>query len=75
MGICACDLVTHLGLSQPTISHHMRLLVEAHLVHSQKHGKWTHYTLNNVVFEDAAAWLGELVMPNKSTPITVIRNS
>lgn len=45
-GVCACDLVTHLGLSQPTISHHMRLLVTAGLVSAEKRGRWTHYALS-----------------------------
>lgn len=45
-GVCACDLVDHLGLAQPTVSHHMRLLVDAGLVTAEKRGRWTHYALN-----------------------------
>lgn len=45
-GVCACDLVTHLGLAQPTVSHHMRLLVAAGLVGAEKRGRWTHYSLS-----------------------------
>lgn len=45
-GVCACDLVTHLGLAQPTVSHHMRLLVAAGLVTAEKRGRWTHYALS-----------------------------
>ncbi|ACO47665.1 metalloregulator ArsR/SmtB family transcription factor [Deinococcus deserti] len=44
--VCACDLVDHLGLAQPTVSHHMRLLVNAGLVTAEKRGRWTHYTLS-----------------------------
>ncbi|GGK17296.1 hypothetical protein GCM10008955_08510 [Deinococcus malanensis] len=44
--VCACDLVDHLGLAQPTVSHHMRLLVDAGLVTAEKRGRWTHYTLS-----------------------------
>ncbi|GGO40068.1 ArsR/SmtB family transcription factor [Deinococcus humi] len=45
-GICACDLVDHLGLAQPTVSHHMRLLVDAGLVTAERRGRWTHYALS-----------------------------
>lgn len=44
-GVCACDLVTHLGLAQPTVSHHMRLLTQAGLVTATKRGRWVHYAL------------------------------
>jgi ArsR family transcriptional regulator len=45
--ICACDLVDHLGLAQPTVSHHMRLLVDAGLVTAEKRGRWMHYALSS----------------------------
>ncbi|GAA5512335.1 hypothetical protein Dcar01_01049 [Deinococcus carri] len=45
-GVCACDLVTSLGLAQPTVSHHMRLLVQAGLVTAKKRGRWMHYALS-----------------------------
>lgn len=41
-GVCACDLVTHLGLAQPTVSHHMRLLTVAGLVTATKRDRWVH---------------------------------
>lgn len=37
---CACDLVEPLGRSQPTISHHLSLLVDAGLITREKRGKW-----------------------------------
>ncbi|MBZ9715649.1 ArsR/SmtB family transcription factor [Deinococcus multiflagellatus] len=45
-GVCTCDVQQLLGLTQPTTSHHMKLLVEAGLVESEKRGKWTYYTLS-----------------------------
>ncbi|PTA68542.1 ArsR/SmtB family transcription factor [Deinococcus arcticus] len=45
-GVCTCDVQQQLGLSQPTTSHHMKLLVEAGLVHAEKRSKWTYYTLS-----------------------------
>jgi len=40
---CACDLVTPLGRSQPTVSHHLSLLVEAGLLEREKRGRWAWY--------------------------------
>lgn len=45
-GICTCDVQDLLGLSQPTTSHHMKILVDAGLVDVEKRGKNSYYTLS-----------------------------
>jgi ArsR family transcriptional regulator len=40
---CICDLTAPVGLSQPTVSHHMKQLVEAGLVTREQRGKWAYY--------------------------------
>jgi ArsR family transcriptional regulator, arsenate/arsenite/antimonite-responsive transcriptional repressor len=40
---CICDLTAPVGLSQPTVSHHMRLLAEAGLVSREQRGKWAYF--------------------------------
>jgi ArsR family transcriptional regulator, arsenate/arsenite/antimonite-responsive transcriptional repressor len=45
-GICACDLEGVTELSQPTVSHHMKLLVSANLVLAEKRGKWMFYRID-----------------------------
>ena len=40
---CACDLTAPVGKSQPTVSHHLKVLREAGLVATRKHGTWVHY--------------------------------
>ncbi len=50
-GVCACDLETVLGLSQPTVSHHMRQLVEAGLVRAERRGRWVYYELDQGGFD------------------------
>ena len=40
---CACDLVEPLGRSQPTVSHHLAVLVEAGLLSREQRGKWAYY--------------------------------
>ena len=42
--VCACDLVEPSGRSQPTVSHHMKILVDAGLVTRAKRGLWVWYT-------------------------------
>lgn len=49
--VCACDLEELLGLSQPAVSHHMRLLVAAGLVQAEKSGRWMYYSLDHGAFD------------------------
>ncbi len=50
-GVCACDLEAITNLSQPTVSHHMKILANAGLVRSEKRGKWMYYTIEPSGFE------------------------
>lgn len=45
-GICACDIQDLVGLSQATVSHHMKILVQAGLVTSEKRGRLVYYSIN-----------------------------
>ncbi|MFF8816849.1 ArsR/SmtB family transcription factor [Leucobacter sp. NPDC015123] len=42
--VCVCDLPGPLGLTQPTVSHHLRVLVEAGLLHREKRGVWAYFS-------------------------------
>lgn len=42
---CVCDLTEPLGLSQPTVSHHLKILVEAGIFSREKRGTWAYYEL------------------------------
>jgi ArsR family transcriptional regulator len=44
--VCVCDFIDPLGKSQPTISHHLKILSEAGLVQGDRRGKWVWYSLN-----------------------------
>ncbi len=61
--VCACDMETVLGLSQPAVSHHMKILVQAGLVLSEKDGRWVYYRLNRQRFREVAQWLGQFGKP------------
>lgn len=44
--VCVCDFVEPLGKSQPTISHHLKILTDVGLVEGERRGKWVWYSLN-----------------------------
>ena len=48
--MCACEIIAELGMSQPTVSHHLKILRQAELVIDNRDGKWIYYTLNDSVF-------------------------
>ena len=43
---CICDMTDPVGLSQPTVSHHMKLLVESGLATREQRGKWAYYRVS-----------------------------
>lgn len=51
---CICDLTEPVGLSQPTVSHHMRLLVDAGLATREQRGRWAYYRVVPDALESAA---------------------
>jgi ArsR family transcriptional regulator, arsenate/arsenite/antimonite-responsive transcriptional repressor len=54
--VCVCNLTEPLGLAQPTVSHHLKRLVEAGLLVREQRGKWAYYSLA----DEAAARLSGL---------------
>ena len=45
---CACELLEQLEISQPTLSHHMKILCESGIVSSRKDGKWMYYAISKI---------------------------
>jgi ArsR family transcriptional regulator, arsenate/arsenite/antimonite-responsive transcriptional repressor len=43
---CACDLLESFNFTQPTLSHHMKVLIECGIVNCRKDGQWSYYSLN-----------------------------
>jgi ArsR family transcriptional regulator len=56
---CICDLIDPVGLSQPTVSHHMKQLVDAGLVVREQRGRWAFYRL----VEGQLTALGDALRP------------
>ncbi len=57
---CACDLTDPLGVSQPTVSHHLKTLTEAGLLRREQRGKWAYFSVN----KDALAELSAVLDPS-----------
>lgn len=57
--ICVCDLVPAVGRSQPTVSHHLRILGEAGLVEGERRGKWVWYSLHRERLAELRNALGD----------------
>jgi len=55
--VCACDLTDPLGLSQPTVSHHLKVLVEAGFLQRDKRGVWAYYSVVPGALDRVAAAL------------------
>jgi len=51
---CICDLTEPVGLSQPTVSHHMKLLVDAGLATREQRGRWAYFRVVTETLEQAA---------------------
>ena len=56
---CVCDLTEPLGLTQPTISHHLKVLVEAGILSRDKRGVWAYYALVPDTLQALGAVLGD----------------
>lgn len=58
--MCACKLLERFEITQPTLSHHMKILCDCGLVNMRKDGKWCHYSLNCVTLAAFQAFVGGL---------------
>ncbi len=56
--LCVCVLTEEFGLSQPTISHHVKILRDAGLVEGRKRGTWSFYRLRREALQELTAALG-----------------
>ena len=69
--VCACDVAPAAGLSQPTISHHLRVLREAGVVRSERRGTWIWYALEPAASERLVA-LGAALRPGPLRPAAAL---
>ena len=57
---CACKLLEAFEITQPTLSHHMKILCDCGLVNTQKVGKWSHYSLSCETLTAFKSFIGGL---------------
>src|SRR3954465_7950645 len=55
--VCVCELVPLFDLSQPTISHHLKVLRDAGIVGSERRGLWAYYFVTPDALKELSAWL------------------
>jgi ArsR family transcriptional regulator len=55
--VCVCELVPLFALSQPTVSHHLKVLRQAGIVGSERQGLWAYYYVIPDALEELSAWL------------------
>ncbi|WP_238903964.1 metalloregulator ArsR/SmtB family transcription factor [Clostridium sp. YIM B02506] len=58
---CACDILESFEFTQPTLSHHMKVLIDCKLVRSRKEGLWNYYTLDNTSANKLVLYLMNIV--------------
>ena len=56
--VCVCELGPLFDLSQPTVSHHLRVLREARIVGSERQGLWAYYFVIPDALKELSQWLG-----------------
>lgn len=57
---CACKLLERFDITQPTLSHHMKVLCESGLVNGRKEGKWVYYSINVQTIQRFKKFVNEL---------------
>jgi ArsR family transcriptional regulator len=57
--VCVCELVPLFDLSQPTVSHHLKVLRDAGIVDSERQGLWAYYYVRDGALGELAAWLSD----------------
>lgn len=55
--VCVAELIPLFGVSQPTLSHHLKKLREAGIVGAQRPGLWAYYYVHEDALDELAAWL------------------
>lgn len=65
---CGCELLDELQVTQPTLSHHMKVLGDCGLVSSRKDGKWSYYTINCDRFREYKDYISAISCCENTAP-------
>jgi len=58
--MCVCDILNAFNRSQPTVSHHLKILKQAGILVDNREGKWIYYSINPEVIDSVKAFLQEV---------------
>lgn len=58
---CACKLLEDMNITQPTLSHHMKILCDSGIVEGRKEGKWMYYSISKAGVETAGQYIDWLI--------------
>ncbi len=72
---CACDILEHFDFTQPTLSHHMKVLEESGLINVRKDGVWNYYSLNMISCNNVIKMLMDVFNETEGCICQVIRKS
>jgi len=67
--LCACVILEELQITQPTLSHHMKILCDSGLAFGRKEGKWIYYSLQNESLQGLKTFCEEITSSNESQGI------
>ncbi|WP_313585224.1 ArsR/SmtB family transcription factor [Lacrimispora sp.] len=65
---CACELLEKLDITQPTLSHHMKILCNSGIVVGRKEGKWMHYSISASGTEHVKTLINEITLVTSNKP-------
>lgn len=71
---CACEILENFNFTQPTLSHHMKVLIECDLVVARKEGTWNYYTLNSVNTNRLALFLMNIITDTEECICKIEKN-
>ena len=67
--ICACRILENLHISQPTLSRHMKVLVDSGLIKARKDAQWMRYSLNEEAVRDLDSFFKKILKPDMVSSI------
>ena len=62
--MCACHLLEKFDITQPTLSHHMKTLIDANIVNSRKQGSWNYYSINQEKIAQIIKFINNITTDN-----------
>lgn len=72
--LCACNIQDHFEISQPTLSYHMKILMQSRLVTGRKDGLWMRYSINKENFEPARELLSSFMQSSDQESVCLCGN-